>query len=61
VRVAIEFAREIFGAPGIAAEPSSFGPNQLIKQGAMLVTSREEVEQELPTPVRAEFLPVETA
>jgi len=31
----------------------SFAPNQLIKQGAKLVTSAEDVIEELPTPVRA--------
>ena len=36
-------------------------PNQLIKQGAKLVTGWEDVVEELPTPVRAELLPVETA
>jgi predicted Rossmann fold nucleotide-binding protein DprA/Smf involved in DNA uptake len=38
----------------------SFGPNQLIKQGAKLVTGWEDVVEELPTPVRAELLPVDT-
>jgi DNA processing protein len=31
----------------------SFAPNQLIKQGAKLVTSADDVIEELPTPVRA--------
>jgi DNA processing protein len=39
--------------------PTSFGPNQLIKQGAKLVTGWEDVIEELPT--AAELLPVETA
>ncbi|MGH9714532.1 MAG: DNA-processing protein DprA [Candidatus Acidiferrales bacterium] len=60
-RLAMEFGREVFGVPGNATQPSSFGPNQLIKQGAKLVTSWEDVVEELPTPVRAELLPVETA
>jgi DNA processing protein len=47
--------------PGNATQPTSFGPNQLIKQGAKLVTSWEDVIEELPTPIRAELLPVETA
>jgi predicted Rossmann fold nucleotide-binding protein DprA/Smf involved in DNA uptake len=34
-------------------QPVSFAPNQLIKQGAKLVTSAEDVIEELPTPVRA--------
>jgi DNA processing protein len=60
-RLAMEFGREVFGVPGNATQPASFGPNQLIKQGAKLVTGWEDVVEELPTPVRAELLPVETA
>jgi DNA processing protein len=60
-RLAMEFGREVYGVPGNATEPMSFGPNTLIKQGAKLVTSWEDVVEELPTPVRAELLPVETA
>lgn len=60
-RLAMEFGREVFGVPGNATQPSSFGPNQLIKQGAKLVTSWEDVVEELPTPVRAELVPVEAA
>jgi DNA processing protein len=60
-RLAMEFGREVFGVPGNATQPSSFGPNQLIKQGAKLVTSWEDVVEELPTPVRAELTPVESA
>jgi DNA processing protein len=57
----MEFGREVYGIPGNATQPSSFGPNQLIKQGAKLVTSWEDVVEELPTEVRAELIPVETA
>jgi DNA processing protein len=60
-RLAMEFGREVFGVPGNATQPTSFGPNQLIKQGAKLVTSWEDVIEELPTPVRAELVPVESA
>jgi DNA processing protein len=60
-RLAMEFGREVYGVPGNATQPTSFGPNQLIKQGAKLVTSWEDVIEELPTPIRAELLPVETA
>jgi DNA processing protein len=59
-RLAMEFGREVYGVPGNATQPTSFGPNQLIKQGAKLVTSWEDVIEELPTPIRAELLPVET-
>ncbi|MGA9182882.1 MAG: DNA-processing protein DprA [Candidatus Acidiferrales bacterium] len=60
-RLAMEFGREVYGVPGNATQPTSFGPNQLIKQGAKLVTGWEDVIEELPTSVRAELLPVETA
>jgi DNA processing protein len=52
-RLAMEFGREVFGVPGNVTQPVSFAPNQLIKQGAKLVTSAEDVIEELPAPVRA--------
>jgi DNA processing protein len=52
-RLAMEFGREVFGVPGNATQPVSFAPNQLIKQGAKLVTCAEDVIEELPMPVRA--------
>ena len=58
-RLAMEFSREVYGVPGNATQPTSFAPNQLIKQGAKLVTSWEDVVEELPTDVRAELFPVE--
>ena len=60
-RLGMEFGREVYAVPGNATQTMSFGPNQLIKQGAKLVTSWEDVVEELPTPVRAELVPVETA
>jgi DNA processing protein len=59
-RLAMEFGREVYGVPGNVTQPVSFAPNQLIKQGAKLVTSWEDVIEELPTPVRAELVPVES-
>ena len=58
-RLAMEFGREVYGVPGNVTEPMSFAPNQLIKQGAKLVTNWQEVVEELPTEVRAELFPVE--
>jgi len=60
-RLAMEFGREVFGVPGNITQPTSFGPNLLIKQGAKLAASWEDVVEELPTPVRAELMPVESA
>jgi len=55
----MEFGREVFGVPGNVTQPVSFAPNQLIKQGAKLVTSAEDVIEELPTPIRAALLQAE--
>ena len=52
-RLAKEFGREVFGVPGNVTQSLSFAPNQLIKQGAKLVTNGADVIEELPTPVRA--------
>jgi DNA processing protein len=52
-RLAMEFGREVFGVPGNVTQPVSFAPNQLIKQGAKLITNGADVIEELPTPVRA--------
>jgi DNA processing protein len=60
-RLGMEFGREVYGVPGNATQPTSFGPHQLIKQGAKLVTGWQDVVEELPTGVRAALAPVETA
>jgi len=43
----------VCGEPSTVTQPVSFAPNQLIKQGAKLVTCADDVIEELPTPVRA--------
>jgi|SRR5579883_88918 DNA processing protein len=58
-RLAMEFGREVFGVPGNVTQETSFAPNQLIKQGAKLVTSAEDVIEELPTPIRAALVQAE--
>jgi DNA processing protein len=60
-RLAMEFGREVYGVPCNATQPMSFGPHQLIKQGAKMATGWEDVVEELPTDVRAELMPVETS
>jgi DNA processing protein len=60
VRLAMEYSREAFGVPGNATQPNSFVPNQLIKQGAKLVTGWEDVVEELPTGIRTELFAVES-
>ncbi|HME12954.1 MAG TPA: DNA-processing protein DprA [Candidatus Acidoferrum sp.] len=58
-RLGMEFGREVFGVPGNVTQAVSFAPNQLIKQGAKLVTGAEDVIDELPTPVRAALAKME--
>jgi DNA processing protein len=58
-RLAMEFGREVFGVPGNATQPVSFAPNQLIRQGAKLVTNGEDVIEDLPTPIRAALVKAE--
>jgi|ERR1700730_6656166 DNA processing protein len=61
-RLAMEFGREVFSVPGNATEPSQFGPNQLTKQGAQLVTGWEDVwrscrPQDVPSCCLSRHLP----
>ncbi len=58
-RLAMEFGREVYGVPGNVTQPVSFAPNQLIKQGAKLVTCADDVIEELPTPIRAALVQAE--
>ena len=58
-RLAMEFGREVFGVPGNVTQPVSFAPNQLIRQGAKLVTNGADVIEDLPTPVRAALVKAE--
>jgi DNA processing protein len=58
-RLGMEFGREVYGVPGNITSDVSFAPNQMIKQGAKLVTSWEDIIEELPTEIRAELFPVE--
>jgi len=58
-RLGMEFGREVYGVPGNVTADVSFAPNQLIKQGAKLVTSWEDVIEELPTEIRAELFPID--
>ena len=46
--LALQYNREVFALPGSVFSPSSIGTNQLIKKGAKLVTSVQDILEELP-------------
>jgi len=47
--LAIEQGRDVFAVPGSPASKASIGTNRLIKEGASLITSVEDIYYELPT------------
>jgi DNA processing protein len=51
-RCALEQNRELFAVPGNVTNRNSWGPNTLIKQGAKLTATWEDVWEELPNDVR---------
>jgi len=54
-RCALEQSRELFAVPGNVISRNSWGPNTLIKQGAKLTATWEDVWEELPAEVKQEL------
>lgn len=51
-RCAMEQNRDVFAVPGNVTNKNAWGPNTLIKQGAKLTATWEDVWEDLPTHVR---------
>jgi DNA processing protein len=54
-RNALEQSRDVFAVPGNVTNRNSWGPNTLIKQGAKLTATWEDIWEELPSQVRVKL------
>ncbi len=54
-RCALEQNRDVYAVPGNVTTRNAWGPNTLIKQGAKLVATWEDVWEELPTRIRLQL------
>ena len=57
-RCALEQGRDVYAVPGNVTNKNSWGPNTLIKQGAHLVATWEDVWEELPADVQLALTPL---
>jgi DNA processing protein len=54
-RCALEQGRDVYAVPGNATNKNAWGPNTLIKQGAKLTATWEDIWEDLPSQVRLEM------
>jgi DNA processing protein len=54
-RCALDQGRDVYAVPGNATNKNAWGPNTLIKQGAKLTATWEDVWEDLPSQVRMEL------
>ena len=60
-RCALEQGRDVYAVPGNVTNKLAWGPNTLIKQGAALVATWEDVWEALPADTRLALTPAEAA
>jgi len=54
-RCALEQGRDVYAVPGNATNKNAWGPNTLIKQGAKLTATWEDIWEDLPSQVRMQL------
>jgi DNA processing protein len=54
-RCALEQGRDVYAVPGNATNKNAWGPNTLIKQGAKLTATWEDIWEDLPSQVRVQL------